>query len=324
MARKISSRIRSEENTGFGTNSSYNAGRFMKADGTPNIVKKGTGILERYSWYHTFLGMSRGKFLLVLLVIYFLLNLSFATIYYLLGVENLNGLKSGTPLQNFAEAFFFSTQTFTTVGYGRISPDGLLASSIASIEAFMGLLSFAIATGLFYGRFSRPQAFIRFSEIAVIAPYKGITALMFRLVPYKNNNLLDAEVKLTLATKADENGKLVNKFYGLDLEISKVNALTTAWTVVHPINENSPLFGMKPEDLPTIQPEIMAFVKAFDDTYSNTVTARTSYIANKIRWGEKFIIMYGPSADGTHTELYIDRINQTEKADLPVQTILPS
>src|ERR1035437_538228 len=157
--------------------------------------------------------MPRWKFMLILLSVYIIINLIFASLYFLIGTHNLIGSTAGTPLENYAEAFFFSAQTFTTVGYGRISPTGFLASSIATIEAFLGLLSFAIATGLFYGRFSRPQAYLKYSDIAISGPYKGISALMFRLAPYKNNNLLEAEAKVTLAMKLEENGKLTNKFY---------------------------------------------------------------------------------------------------------------
>ena len=106
-----------------------------------------------------------------------------------------------------------------------------------------GLLSFAIATGLFYGRFSKPKAFIRFSHNALIAPYREGSALMLRMTPYKNANLTDAEVKMTLGMILDEGGKLVNKFYSLDLELAKVNSLTLSWTLVHPITESSPLYN---------------------------------------------------------------------------------
>src|SRR5439155_11142598 len=142
-----------------------------------------------YSVYHTMLALPRGKFLVVILSFFILINLAFAAVYYLIGIENLGGVHAGSPFKNFTEAFFFSTQTFTTVGYGRIAPSGFMASSVASIEALVGLLSFAVVTGLFYGRFSRPRAYLRFSHNAVIAPYKEITGLMFRMAPYKNNFL---------------------------------------------------------------------------------------------------------------------------------------
>jgi inward rectifier potassium channel len=209
--------LRSDETTGFGTLSNSTGGRFINKDGQANVQKKGVNFLSRYSWYHTMLGMSRGKFLLLLFIIYISLNLLFAGVYYLVGIDHLAGVHAGSPLKNFTEVFFFSAQTFTTVGYGRISPVGFLASAVSTFEAFLGLLSFAIATGLFYGRFSRPRAFLRFSEYALISPYGNGTALMFRMVPYKNNTLSEVEVKLTMALSVEEDGKLRDKFFNLDM-----------------------------------------------------------------------------------------------------------
>jgi len=162
--------IKSELNTGFGTSSENSSGRFFdRKSGGANVIKKGIGLLDRYSWYHTMLAMPRTKFLLFLLAGYIAINLLFAGIYYLIGIDHLAGVQQGSGIKNFSEVFFFSAQTFTTVGYGRISPVGFLASAVSTFEAFLGLLSFAIATGLFYGRFSRPRAFLKFSDIALIA-----------------------------------------------------------------------------------------------------------------------------------------------------------
>jgi inward rectifier potassium channel len=314
---KINRKAQSDDNTGFGTNSSYSGGRFINEKGAPNVSKRGMGVFEKYSLYHTFLGMPRWKFMLILLSVYIFINLFFASLYFLIGMHNLVGSTPGTAIENYAEAFFFSAQTFTTVGYGRISPSGFLASSIATIEAFLGLLSFAIATGLFYGRFSKPQAYLKYSDIAIVAPYKGITALMFRLAPYKNNNLLEAEAKVTLGMKVEDEGKLTNKFYALNLELSKINTMTASWTLVHPIDDKSPLFNLQHHDFKNLQIEIIAFIKAFDDTYSNTVTSIKSYIAEEIVFGAKFKVMYHPSENRKSTILYLDRINEIEKQELP-------
>ena len=316
VAKNIKTTFRSEENTGFGSQSSDNAGRFYNRRGGVNVVKKGVSILDRYSWYHSMLAMSRTKFIILLFSIYIVVNLAFAGIYYIIGIKHLSGINSGSPLKSFSEVFFFSTQTFTTVGYGRISPTGFLTSAIATLEAFLGLLSFALATGLFYGRFSRPQAFLKFSDHALISPYKGGIALMFRMSPYKNNTLSEAEAKLTLAVQVQENGKRMNKFYPLDLEISKVNALTLSWTVVHAISERSPLYSWTADDMKNAKMEILVFIKAFDEVFSNTVMSRTSYTAEEIIWGGKFKIMYYPSEQKTKTILDLDMLNAYEKIDL--------
>lgn len=309
--------LKQDLNTGFGTNSNSTGGRFINRDGKPNVIKKGVSILDRFSWYHTMLGMRRGKFLLLLFLIYVTINLVFASIYFLIGSEHLAGIDRQDPIKEFTEVFFFSTQTFTTVGYGRISPVGFLASAVATFEAFLGLLSFAIATGLFYGRFSRPRIFLRFSDMALIAPFREGTALMFRLSPYKNNNLSEVEVKLTMAVTTEENGRLSNKFYDLDLEFSHITGLALSWTIVHPIDENSPLYGWSKEDIANTDLEIMVYVKAFDQVFSNNVITRTSYISSEIEWGAKFKMMFEPSEDKSKTILDLRKLNEFAKADLP-------
>ena len=309
--------LKSEINTGFGTNSTSTGGRFINRDGKPNVIKRGIGILDRYSWYHTMLGMKRGKFLFLLFGIYISINLIFAGIYYLIGINHLAGVHTGSPWKNFTEVFFFSAQTFTTVGYGRISPVGFMASAVSTFEAFLGLLSFAIATGLFYGRFSRPKAFLKFSDNALIAPYKNGTAFMFRLSPYKNNSLSEVEVKVTMAITSEENGKLTDKFFNLDLELSKINGLALSWTIVHPIDDKSAFYGLTKEDIANTDIEIFVFVKAFDEVFSNSVVSRTSYVSSEIIWGAKFNMMYHPNADMSKTVLDLDKINDFNLVPIP-------
>jgi len=205
-------------------------------------------------------------------------------------------------------------QTFTTVGYGHISPSSILVSSIAAFEAFLGLLSFALASGLFYGRFSKPRAFLHFSDFAVIAPFKDGNALMFRTVPYKNNHLMDAEVKLTIGLKEKIDGEIKNTFYTLDVEFAKINALILNWTIVHPINQDSPIYGMSIEDLKQANAEIIVYLKAYDEGFSNYVIARTSYTADEIIEGAKFKPMYYTTENLTILE--IDKISDFERTKL--------
>lgn len=315
--------MRSEDNTGFG-NTNDNSGRFFdRKSGGANVQKKGVSLLNRYSWYHTMLGMPRGKFLLLLFLIYISVNLVFASIYYLIGVEHLAGIERSHNLREFSEVFFFSTQTFTTVSYGRISPSGFLTSAVSTFEAFLGLLSFAIATGLFYGRFSRPQAFLKFSSVALIAPYKEGSALMFRMTPFKNNLLSEAEVKLTLAMRVEENGKTVNKFFSLPAEIDKLNSFSLSWTIVHSLNEKSPLAGFTEEDFINADLELMVFVKAFDEVFSNTVVARWSYVTKEFIWGARFNPMFYAGEGRQSTVLDISLLNSYTPAPLPSMTDTP-
>jgi inward rectifier potassium channel len=314
--RKINSRVKPEINTGFGVNSSDYGGRFLNKNGRANIEKSGLGFLERVSWYHTMLLMPRWKFFSTILLFYICVNIFFATVYFIIGVDSLGEIPSPSTLTDFAESFFFSTQTFTTVGYGRISPIGFLSSSIASFEALLGLLSFALATGLLYGRFARPVAYLRFSHNALISPYKDINALMMRVAPFKNTNLIDASANVTLGIEVEENGISVNKFYQLQLEFNTINSLSLNWTIVHPITEKSPLYNFTKNDFENIKGEIIVFIKAFDDMFSNTVVARTSYVFGEVEYGAKFLPMYERDNSGNKTVIYLDKINSFKPANL--------
>jgi inward rectifier potassium channel len=219
-------------------------------------------------------------------------------------------------MDKFGEAFFFSIQTFTTVGYGHISPSGFLASFIAAVEALSGLLSFAIATGLFYGRFSKPNAYIQFSDNALITPYKEGKGLMLRMVPHKNTNLSDAEAYITVGIMVEEEGISMNKFYSLPLEMTKINSLNLSWTLVHPIDEESPLFNLNETDYKQTIGEFMVYVKAFDDMYSSTVVKRTSYTFDEIVYGAKFLPMYDKNESNTKTILHLDYLNKFVKVTI--------
>lgn len=316
MARGFRQKIRQKntENSGFGSNAS---GRFINKDGFPNVKRKGVNVFNKLSWYHTMLNLSSFRFLSYLVIAYIVVNLCFAFIYYLIGVEHLTGIDKSDPLNEFIDVFFFSSQTFTTVGYGRIAPVGFMASLVATFEAFLGLLTFAIATGLFYGRFSRPRAYLRFSDDVVIAPFQEATALMFRLAPYKNNALTDADVIVSTAIEVIENGVPKSNFYRLEIQLSKINTLALNWTVVHKIDENSPFYGFTEEDFKNTDIEIIVQVRAFDEVFSNTVVQRTSYVSNEIVFGAKFVPMYSPSKDNQSTILDLDKINEYQKTELP-------
>jgi inward rectifier potassium channel len=316
LLRKINTRAKAEINTGFGINTSDYGGRFVNKNGRPNIEKRGSSYFDRLSWYHTLIQMPRLKFLLLLLGFYVLMNLVFAGIYYTIGIDKLEGIRADTSLGEFGEAYFFSAQTFTTVGYGRISPHGFAASAVSALEALVGLLSFAIATGLFYGRFSKPKAFLRFSENAVIAPFRDGIALMMRVAPYKNNNLFEAEAKVTAGIMIEENGKASNKFFQMELEYNTVNSLTLSWTIVHPITESSPFYRFSAADFANTDGEILVYVKAFDDMFSNTVISRSSYVLKEVVVGAKFVPMYHRDERARTTILDLDKINTFNRVDI--------
>lgn len=317
LLKRINEKAKSYLSSGFGVNTNSYGGRFVNKNGKANVEKSGMNFLHRISWYHTMIDMPTWKFMAILLLFYVCINLFFAFLYFAIGIEYLNGIDpSGSEWVKFGQTYFFSAQTFTTVGYGHISPSGFLASTVSALEALIGLLSFAIATGLFFGRFSKPVAFIKFSHNAIIAPYKDITALMIRLTPYKNTNLTDAEAKITVGISMEEEGVMKNKFYSLDLELNKINALTLSWTLVHPITEDSPLYQFTKEDFETINGEILVFIKTFDDMFSNTVAIRTSYTFGEVVYGAKFQPMYSRNDDNTKTVLHLDKLNHFDAVSL--------
>ena len=319
MLRKLNKRAQINNETGLGTNTALSAGRFFTKEGIANLDVRGLPFWQRLNIYHTMLTMKRWKFLLSIMLFFILINLLFASIYLLIGIEHLNGLYAENASEKFGEAFFFSAQTFTTVGYGRINPVGFLTSFVASLEALTGLMSFALMTGLLYGRFARPRAFISYSKNALISPFGEGVALMFRMVPYTRNYLVNVEVKVTMAMKVIEDGVKKNKFYNVPLDISKATTMTSNWTIVHPINEDSPIFQFTKEDMANAEVEMLIFVQGFDESFSNTVISKASYTFDDFVFGAKFVPMYHPNETNDKTILHLDKLDLFAPIDLPVQ-----
>jgi inward rectifier potassium channel len=324
MNTRVNPSLKINNDTGFGSNPSDYGGRFVNRDGTFNLVKEGMPFWDKFSVYHTMLNLPRWKFISLIVVFYLTINLLFACIYFFIGPDQLQGLIAKTPWTTFKEMYFFSTETFTTVGYGRVNPIGDTANFVAAIESMSGFLSFAIATGLIYGRFAKPKAYLIFSEHALISPYQDITALMFRFASYKDNHTLtNVEIKINLGMQVQEKGKAVFKFYDLDLERSKVESLPMNWTVVHPIDDKSPLKDFTMEDMKAADIEVYVLVRGFDDVYSNIVLQRTSYTYDEILFNRKFVQMYRESKDGKTTILELHKLNAHKEIKIPVPVSEP-
>ncbi len=308
--RRISTFLKANNDTGFSSKADISDTRFVNKDGSFNLRKSGLGFIKRFSIFQTMLTLPRWKFMGVILLFYFTINLLFTFFYLSVGTEQLQGMIGDSPWVKFKEVFFFSTQTFTTVGYGRVNPVGDGINIVASLESLTGLLSLAIATGLIYGRFARPKAYLIFSEHALISPYKDKTALMFRFVNYKNNHsLTDVEVKVNVGLQMQEEGELVYKYYTLALEREKVESLPMNWTVVHPIDENSPLNGFTYEDMKNSDLEIYTLIRGFDDVFSDMVQQRSSYTYKEILYNRKFSRMFHESEDKKTTILELDKLS---------------
>lgn len=317
LLKKINTGAKTDELTGLSTRASDNAGRIFNKDGSTNVHIRGVHVFRRFSIFRFMLELPFWRFLCLILICYLAVNLFFASIYTLIGVEHLGGMDAKTLDGKFWEAFFFSAQTLSTVGYGHVYPAGMPANIVAAGESLLGLLMFAIATGLMYGRFSQPKAYIQYSNNALIAPFKNGAALMLRFAPYKKHQLSELEVKVTLALPVMENGNVRTRFYNMELELSKANALALNWTVVHPINEKSPFYRLTKEEIQNSGGEILVYIKAYDEGYANTVISRSSYTMEELVFGARFVLMYGPAPEGTHTILDHGKLHQYEPVELP-------
>jgi inward rectifier potassium channel len=305
---------KSNPDTGFGTQAGRLGERFINKDGSFNLKKTGYPFWKKSSLYSTLMKLTWLQFLGLILASYILINILFTSFYLMAGFDQFAGMLHDSRTGKMLDLFFFSTQTFTTVGYGRINPVGLSADLIASAETMLGWMFFAMVTGLLYGRFTRPQAYLAFSENALIAPYKNGKALMFRVVPYKNNHhLVDASVVVNLALQVMKEGKPEYMFYTLGLERNRVDSFAMNWTVVHPIDDQSPLIGLKEPDFATADLELYVQLSGFDPVFSNTVMQRTSYTFREIIWNARFRPMYYESEDGSITIIDISRLNEHEK-----------
>ena len=287
------------DDLGFGSQPVIKNQPLINKDGTPNVRRTGLPFFNTANNYHTLITMSWTKFWLMVISAYVVINVGFAFIYMSFGSDSLNGTSGDTPFNHFMDSFFFSAQTISTVGYGHISPKGMGTNSVAALESMLGLLAFALATGLLYGRFSRPSAQIAFSKNILVAPYlengKGI---MFRLANLRRNMLIDLEVEIIFSFNETIDGKTIRRFYPLEVERSKVSLLTLNWTVVHPLDDNSPLKDMTQDDLMKTEAGFAILLRAFDDTFSQTVHSRTAYQYTDIVWGAKFKPVFDRDEDG--------------------------
>jgi inward rectifier potassium channel len=309
------------EDLGFGTKINDRASRLVNKDGSFNVTRYHQGFWNHVNLYHRLITMSWPKFLGLVSLFYFSANTLFATLYGLLGYEHLAGIDKvmpDTPFGRFMGGFFFSSQTLTTVGYGHISPVGYFTSGLAAIESFIGLLLFALATGLLYGRFSRPTARIRFSKNALFGPYLDINGWMFRIINQRTNQLIDVQVEVSLSRlEAKPDGTQYRKYYGLKLERNKVNFFPANWTIVHPITDDSPLYNCTPEQLAESDAEFLILLRATEDTFNQTVHVRYSYRYNEVRWGEKFKPMFTGTVEGDDVvAVDLDQLDETDSVNL--------
>jgi inward rectifier potassium channel len=304
-----------ERDLGFGSVvAGQSRRRLLNPDGSFNVERTGVSILTSLNPYHTLLSMSWSTFLGLVLLLYFFSNVVFGFLYAAFGPGALVDTSAEPMSDLFVRGFFFSVQTFATIGYGTIHPVGVVPNLLVTIESYYSLLANALITGVVFARFARPTAKIVFSKVAVVAPYRGITGLMFRIVNGRNNQLIEVEAKVMFARFVNENGRIVRRFDILELERRKVTFFPLAWTVVHPIDKESPLFGLGPEDMIATDGEILILLTAVDETFVQTVHARSSYKPHTIIFGHKFASLYNEVEEGKPISIDIRRLSETEPA----------
>lgn len=269
--------------------------RLLNRDGSFNVQRFAPTFWERVSSYHSLVTMSWMHFFLLIGLSYLLINLPFALAYYLCGPNALSG---NAALKGFSRYFFFSIDTFATIGYGNITPNGLAANFLVTIEAIFGLLSVGLVAGLVYARFARPTADLVYSRNAVIAPYRGITAFMFRLVNRRQSELIEVNARVILSRFEDKDGRRQRVFHNLELERPNVAFFPLSWTIVHPIDEQSPLWNWTEQQTLAAESEFLILLTATDEVFAQLVHSRTSYAASEVIWNARFTTMF-KDRDGT-------------------------
>ncbi len=257
--------------------------------------------------YHLLLTISWPGFLGLVALLYVGANALFALLY-LAGGDGIANARPGS----FGDAFFFSVQTMASIGYGAMYPQSLYAHVLVTVEAVTGLLVMAMATGIMFARFSRPTARVLFSRVAVVAPWNGVPTLMFRAANQRRNQILEAQLQLTLVrNEMTAEGHAMRRFHDLPLLRNRTPIFALTWTAMHPIDEQSPLYGVALDALAASESELLVTLTGLDETFSQTIHARHSFIADEIRWQMRFVDILAKTADGQRVVDY-SRFHEVE------------
>jgi inward rectifier potassium channel len=313
--------VRVEDKNDFGFGAVVGADskqRLLNKDGSFNVRRRGLRWFESHSPYHLALNASWPKFLLSCVGVYTALNIIFASAYLLCGNDALTGASAREIGGTLWRDFFFSVETFATIGYGDITPIGFPAHAVMFAESLTALMTQALITGLLFARFSRPTAAIRFSNTMVVAPFQGGRGLMLRMANMRDNQIIDLRARVNCSWIEQGAAGIGRKFRLLELERSEVVFFPLAWTLVHPITEESPLWGLTDEDLKKAEFEFLVLVSGIDETFSQQVHARSSYKPAEIIWGAKFTNIFNPPDASGQLSIDIHRIDQSDPVPLPV------
>jgi len=269
--------------------------RLINKDGSFNIYRKG---ISHFAPYQHLVEMKWSRFLIFILGCYVAINLFFALAFLIAGYENLAGVpQTESLIDQITNTFFFSVQTFTTVGYGSMAPLGFATNVIASMDALCGMLGWAIATGLVFARFSMPQGQFLFSSIAVVAPYKDGWSLQMRVANKRSNRIIDLHATMVMTWLEDDGESVMRKFARLNLELDNISLFPLNWTIVHKIDQDSPLNNCDRNELKKMNAEFLIMIDGHDETYAQKVHAATSYQFSEVKWQHQFARMYKPDKD---------------------------
>jgi inward rectifier potassium channel len=303
-----------DENQDIGFEETLTGGtaELINADGTFNIERYGG---KNWNTYKYLIKMQWWKFFLFLFLGYIFINVVFAFLYMVEGSTGTYGMIPGSFFDELLQSFFLSVETFTTVGYGHMSPIGIWSRSISVLNSFTGLMSFALATGLFFAKFSMPENPIVFSKKIIIAPFEDGRALMMRVVNSTDHRIVDLSATVTITWMVMEGDKYRRKFSNLDLKLDNIRLFPLNWTLVHPINEKSPLYGKDMNELVEANTEILVMIKGHDVTYGKSIHIARSYDCKELINGAIFVPMYDTGNE--ITKLHLDRIDEIEDYYFP-------
>ncbi|MBD2386867.1 ion channel [Cylindrospermum sp. FACHB-282] len=244
--------------------------------------------------YHLLLTLPWSGFLCLICIFYVTINAVFALAYWV-GGDCIANARPGS----FLDAFFFSVQTLASIGYGAMYPKTTYANIIVTIEAMIGVMGIAMLTGLAFARFSRPTARVIFSRVTLITVYEGMPTLTFRTANQRRNMILEAQMRLYLMRdEVTAEGQFMRRIYDLKLLRNQTPSFTLSWSVMHVIDQSSPLYGMTPESLIQTNTMLIASVSGIDETVSQVVHARHSYGADEILWNHQFVDIMHQTPDG--------------------------
>lgn len=294
---------------GLGQKFSRKTKRMINKDGSFNVRRIGHRF-NLHNSYQNLINLSWWKFNLLVLFAYIILNALFALAYAYYGPDHFTGMSRGSFWECLVQSFYFSSHTFTSVGYGNISPKGDAVNIIASFEALVGLMSFALGTGLIYGRFSKPKARLIFSKHAIVRIDPDAKSFQFRIANARKNTLIEMAARLIYVTIDPDT--MNRHYHQLKLEVSQVQFMPLNWTIVHKIDEESPLYNKTAKDLANEMGEFLISISGFDDNFSQTVHTRYSYQFDEVLWNKKFARPYETDDDG-EIILYLTDIDKLEK-----------